>query len=98
MERSFAWAARFRRPARDYERLATTLKGLHYFAFATLMLARMFSLLNSKFITAFKRSDLDFLAEFINGFVTFDTYVNALTWNIRAGRSSLKRPSLKRPG
>ena len=38
VERSFAWAARFRRLARDYERLDTTLKGLHLLAFATLML------------------------------------------------------------
>ena len=36
--RSFAWAARFRRLARDYERLATSLAGLHWLAFASLML------------------------------------------------------------
>ncbi len=36
VERSFAWAARFRRLARDYERLDTTLKGFHYIAFAIL--------------------------------------------------------------
>ncbi len=41
VERSFAWAARFRRLARDYERLETTLKELHYIAFATLMRARL---------------------------------------------------------
>ena len=41
VERSFAWAARFRRPARDYERLPTTLAGLHFIAFACLMLARI---------------------------------------------------------
>lgn len=41
VERSFAWAARFRRLARDYERLDTTLKGLHFLAFAVLM-ARQF--------------------------------------------------------
>jgi transposase len=29
VERTFGWAARFRRLARDYERLATTLSGLH---------------------------------------------------------------------
>ncbi len=29
VERSFAWAARFRRLARDYERLDTSLKGFH---------------------------------------------------------------------
>jgi len=38
VERSFAWAARFRRLARDYERLATTLAGYHWLAFTTLML------------------------------------------------------------
>ena len=31
--------ARFRRLARDYERLPQTLKGLHFLAFAMLMLA-----------------------------------------------------------
>ena len=41
VERSFAWAARFRRLARDYERLPTTLAGLHFIAFACLMLARI---------------------------------------------------------
>src|SRR5262249_55759021 len=30
VERSFGWAARFRRLARDYERLSETLAGLHY--------------------------------------------------------------------
>jgi transposase len=38
VERSFAWATRFRRLARDYERLAKTLAGLHFLAFACLML------------------------------------------------------------
>ena len=47
VERSFAWAARFRRLARDYERLDTTLKGFHYLSFACLTLTRMFHLLNS---------------------------------------------------
>jgi threonine/homoserine/homoserine lactone efflux protein len=37
IERSFAWMARFRRLARDYERLAETLAGLHFIAFAILM-------------------------------------------------------------
>jgi len=41
VERSFAWAARFRRLARDYERLAETLGALHYLAFAILMLANL---------------------------------------------------------
>ena len=39
VERSFGWMARFRRLARDYERLPDTLKGLHFLAFAILMLA-----------------------------------------------------------
>jgi transposase len=38
VERSFGWMARFRRLARDYERLASTLAGLHYVAFSFLML------------------------------------------------------------
>ncbi len=41
VERSFAWAARFRRLARDYERLETTLKGLHLLTFACLMLRNL---------------------------------------------------------
>jgi hypothetical protein len=45
VERSFAWAARFRRLARDYERLSETLTGLHYLAFAILMLANLARLL-----------------------------------------------------
>jgi len=40
VERSFAWAARFRRLARDYERLPETLAGLHFVAFAMLLAAR----------------------------------------------------------
>ena len=43
VERSFAWVARFRRLARDYERLATTLAGLHFVAFACVMLRRLAS-------------------------------------------------------
>ena len=42
VERSFAWAARFRRVARDYERLPSTLAAFHWLAFATLMLATLF--------------------------------------------------------
>ncbi len=41
VERSFAWAARFRRLARDYERLASALAALHYLACAILMLANL---------------------------------------------------------
>jgi len=40
VERSFAWMARFRRLARDYERLAETLAGLHFVAFAILLVHR----------------------------------------------------------
>jgi transposase len=40
VERSFAWAARFRRLARDYERLPATLAGLHFLAFVILLLKR----------------------------------------------------------
>ncbi|WP_066343690.1 IS5 family transposase [Azohydromonas lata] len=38
VERSFAWAARFRRLARDYERLQSTLAGMHLVAYSCLML------------------------------------------------------------
>src|SRR3954454_21007846 len=38
VERSNGWMARFRRLARDYERLSETLEGLHYVAFSILML------------------------------------------------------------
>ena len=41
VERSFAWVARFRRLARDYERLPETLAALHFIAFACLLLSRM---------------------------------------------------------
>ncbi len=40
VERSFGWMARFRRLARDYERLGSTLAGLHYVAFSVLMLRK----------------------------------------------------------
>jgi transposase len=40
VERSYGWMARFRRLARDYERLSETLEGLHYVAFSLLMLHR----------------------------------------------------------
>ena len=38
VERSFGWLARFRRLARDYERLPMVLSGLHFLVFAVLML------------------------------------------------------------
>ncbi len=44
VERSFAWMARFRRLARDEERLPTVLAGLHFIAFACLLLHRVTSL------------------------------------------------------
>jgi len=45
VERSFGWTARFRRLARDYERLPATLAGLHYLAFVILMLKNVAALL-----------------------------------------------------
>jgi transposase len=44
VERSFAWATRFRRLARDYERLAATLAALHFLAFVGLFLHRFTTL------------------------------------------------------
>ena len=41
VERSFGWLGRFRRLARDYERLAATLAGWHWLAFLTLLLPRL---------------------------------------------------------
>jgi transposase len=41
VERTFAWDARFRRLAKDYERLPGTAAGLHFVAFACLMLHRL---------------------------------------------------------
>jgi transposase len=45
VERSFAWLARFRRLSRDYERLPTTLAGLHWPAFTSLLLSNLFKTL-----------------------------------------------------
>ena len=45
VERSFAWLARFRRLSRDYERLPSTLTGLHWLAFACLLLSNLFKTL-----------------------------------------------------
>jgi transposase len=44
-ERSFGWLSRFRRLARDYERLPETLAGLHYVAFVILMLKNVAEIL-----------------------------------------------------
>ncbi len=41
VERSFAWATRFRRLAKDDEQLPDTVAGLHFVAFACLMLHRL---------------------------------------------------------
>jgi transposase len=41
VERSFGWLGRFRRLARDYERLAETLAGWHWLAFLGLLLAKV---------------------------------------------------------
>ncbi len=45
VERSFGWMTRFRRLAKDYECLATTLVGLHFVAFVCLLLHRAAPLL-----------------------------------------------------
>lgn len=45
VERSIGWVARFRRLARDYERLPETLAGLHFLAFAILLLRRFVELI-----------------------------------------------------
>jgi transposase len=41
VERSFAWAARFRRLAKDYERLPETVAGLHFVVFSCVLLSRL---------------------------------------------------------
>lgn len=41
VERSIGWMRRFRRLAKDYERLPETVAGLHFLAFACLMLGRV---------------------------------------------------------
>jgi transposase len=40
VERSFAWVSRFRRLARDYERLPETVAGLTFLVFGILMLVK----------------------------------------------------------
>src|SRR6266542_6638076 len=45
VERSFGWLSRFRRLARDYERLPETLAGLHYLAFVILMFKNVVEIL-----------------------------------------------------
>jgi transposase len=43
--RDFAWASRFRRLLKDYERLPATLAGLHFVAFACLFLRQAIAVL-----------------------------------------------------
>jgi transposase len=47
VERTFAWLGRFRRLARDYERLAQTLAGWHWVAAVVLLLQRLATLAES---------------------------------------------------
>src|SRR5829696_1908424 len=47
VERDFAWASRFRRLVKDYERLPTVLAGLHFVAFACLFLQQATSILGA---------------------------------------------------
>ena len=46
VERDFAWASRFRRLVKDYERLPATLAGLHFVAFACLFLQQAAGILS----------------------------------------------------
>jgi transposase len=47
VERDFAWASRFRRLVKDYERLPDTLAGLHFVAFACLFLQQATTVLGA---------------------------------------------------
>jgi transposase len=47
VERSFGWLNRFRRLAREYERLPETLAGLHFVVFAMLMLVHAVPIMRS---------------------------------------------------
>lgn len=47
VERSFGWLNRFRRLARDYERLPETLASLHFVVFAMLMLVHVAPIIQS---------------------------------------------------
>src|SRR5919107_1254930 len=47
VERDFAWASRFRRLVKDYERLPAVLAGLHFVAFACLFLRQATSVLGA---------------------------------------------------
>ena len=47
VERDFAWASRFRRMVKDYERLPASLAGLHFVAFACLFLQQAAGILSA---------------------------------------------------
>jgi len=47
VERDFAWASRFRRLAKDYERLPATLAGLHFLALVCLFLQQAAGILSA---------------------------------------------------
>src|SRR5215216_7125919 len=47
VERDFAWASRFRRLVKDYERLPATLAGLHFVAFVCLFLQQAAGILSA---------------------------------------------------
>ena len=47
VERDFAWASRFRRLVKDYERLPETVAGLHFVAFACLFLQQAAGMLSA---------------------------------------------------
>jgi transposase len=47
VERDFAWASRFRRLVKDYERLPATVAGLHFVAFACLFLHQATAILGA---------------------------------------------------
>lgn len=47
VERSFAWLARFRRLARDYERTSSSLASYHWLAFVAIALSRLFTVHDS---------------------------------------------------
>ena len=46
VERSFGWMARFRRLSRDFERMPEVLAGLHFVAFAILMIPKVVGFLS----------------------------------------------------
>src|SRR5215471_10515787 len=55
VDRGFAWAARFRRPTRDYERLAATLASLHFFGLRQSLAASLHRL-DFESLTAWRRA------------------------------------------